>query len=105
MGRNKISMDLIQTQKERQVCFKKRRIGAVKKLMQLSVLTGCKIELKIYLEEDHSLLEYRSCRGEELEHHETTLDSYLNLENKDYETLNSAEMSITRTYGSGVTGT
>ena len=59
MGRKKINMGLIQDNIERMKCFKKRRIGVVKKLMQLSHLSGCKIDLKIYLEEDLSLLEYR----------------------------------------------
>lgn len=60
MGRNKISMSLIANEKERRTCFRKRRIGAVKKLMELSQLTGCKVDLRIYSEEEKSLLEYSS---------------------------------------------
>ena len=40
--------------------FVKRRLGALRKLMQLSKLTDCYIELKIYNKEDKSLLEYYS---------------------------------------------
>ena len=60
MGRKKITMELIQNEKQRRLCFKKRRIGTVKKLMELCQLTGCKVDLKIYQEEDLSLLEYKS---------------------------------------------
>jgi hypothetical protein len=78
MGRNKIQMNLIQDNKERQICFRKRRIGAVKKLMQLSILSGCRVELKIYYEEDNSLLEYRSDKELGLSITKP-LESYLNL--------------------------
>ena len=78
MGRNKIQMNLIQDHKERHICFRKRRIGALKKLMQLSMLSGCRVELKIYLEEDNSLLEYRSNKENGLDITKP-LESYLNL--------------------------
>jgi hypothetical protein len=42
------------------VTFKKRRLGLLKKAMQLSVLTDAKIVLKIYNPEDKSLIEYFS---------------------------------------------
>ena len=98
MGRKKIKMGLIQDIQERIVCFKKRRIGVIKKLMQLSHLSGCKIDLKIYLEEDLSLLEYRVDPNEPPLKITRSLDSYLRLSNSDYDFLNSAEMSITRPY-------
>jgi hypothetical protein len=80
MGRNKITMSRIQDDKERRVCFKKRRIGAVKKLMQLSKLTGCKIVLKIYHEEESSLLEYRSNKFELDLDITKPVNSYLNIQ-------------------------
>ena len=40
--------------------FKKKRIGLVKKLMQLSLTSGCDISLQIYNKEDESVLEYIS---------------------------------------------
>ena len=54
----------------------------------------------MYQNEDKSLLEYRS---KEIINDEGVPDpvySYLNLTDDDYNVLNSAEMSITRTYGS-----
>jgi hypothetical protein len=56
-------MELIQEVKERRICFRKRRIGAIKKLMELSQLTGCEVDLKIYSKEESSLLEYCSDRN------------------------------------------
>ena len=95
MGRKSIPLTLIQDSRDRRICFIKRRIGAVKKLMQLSMLSGCKVDLKIYLEEDASLLEYRS---EELLSDLSTkpLDSYLNLYDKDLSEFSEAELSLTR---------
>ena len=68
--------------------------------MQLSMLSGCRVELKIYLEEDNSLLEYRSNKENGLDITKP-LESYLNLQNTDYDDLSSNEMSITRTYRAG----
>lgn len=79
MGRNKIQISLIENEKERRVCFKKRRIGAVKKLMQLSQLTGCKINLQIYSSEDHSLLEYKTPHDEKVSLSDENIDSYVSL--------------------------
>jgi hypothetical protein len=42
------------------VTFKKRRIGLIKKAMQLSKLTNCNIRMTIYNPEDRSLVEYFS---------------------------------------------
>ena len=60
MGRKKIEMDRIEDDRVRRVTFKKRRVGLLKKAMQLSKLTDAKIVLKIYHEEEESLLEYYS---------------------------------------------
>ena len=48
MGRKKIEMGRIEDDRVRRVTFKKRRVGLLKKAMQLSKLTDAKIELKIY---------------------------------------------------------
>jgi len=48
MGRKKIEMERIEDDRVRRVTFKKRRVGLLKKAMQLSKLTDAKIELKIY---------------------------------------------------------
>ena len=96
MGRKKISIDYIHDAKERNKCFKKRRIGAVKKLMELTKLSDCKIEMRIFHDEDKSLMEYRSKNyetdGQSLNH----IESYMRLNDDDYDILTSTEMYITR---------
>ena len=63
--------------------------------MQLCQLTGCKVDLKIYSEEENSLLAYTFNSNLDAP---TALDSYLKLQNKDYDLINCAELSITRTF-------
>ena len=60
MGRKKIAIELIEDHKIRHVTFKKRRLGVLRKAMQLSKLTGASVELKIHWQEDDSLIEYFS---------------------------------------------
>ena len=67
MGRKKIEIERIKDDRIRRVTFKKRRIGLLKKAIQLSKLTDAKIILKVYHSEDESLIEYHS-------HDETDFD-------------------------------
>ena len=60
MGRRKINITPILDERVRRVTFKKRRIGIIKKSMQISILTSSKIWMKIYNPEDNSLVEYYS---------------------------------------------
>ena len=60
MGRKKIEMHQIDDTRNRRVCFKKRRVGVLKKAMQLSKLCGVYVTLTIYSEEDNSLMLYQS---------------------------------------------
>ena len=60
MGKKSIEIKLIENQRIRRVCFKKRRIGLLKKAIQLSKLSGCQVDLKVFCEEDGSLLHYQS---------------------------------------------
>ena len=60
MGRRKIQIESIDDERIRRVTFKKRRIGLLKKAIQLSKLTNAVVELKVYQEEDQSLIEYYS---------------------------------------------
>ena len=60
MGRRKIEIKHIENQKMRRVTFRKRRIGLLKKAIELSLLTGAKVYLKVYHEKDKSLVEYNS---------------------------------------------
>ena len=62
-GRSKVTNQYVEDAKLRKVCYKKRRIGLVKKAMQLSILTDCEIELRIYSKEDNSLVRYVSENG------------------------------------------
>jgi hypothetical protein len=66
-GRSKVTNQYIDDAKLRKVCYKKRRIGLVKKAMQLSLLTDCEIELRIHFKEDNSLVRYVSGDGQDLE--------------------------------------
>jgi hypothetical protein len=67
MGRKKISIQEIQDDRVRRVTFKKRRLGLLKKAMQLSKLTNAKISLKVFNREDNSLVEYCSSDCYELD--------------------------------------
>lgn len=60
MGRKVRQTELITDGYDRRVTFKKRRVGLLKKAMELSILAGCTISLSIFQEEDGSLLEYFS---------------------------------------------
>ena len=60
MGRRKINIENIVDERIRRVTFKKRRIGLLKKAIQLSKLTNAIVQLKVYQPEDQSLIEYYS---------------------------------------------
>ena len=60
MGRKKIAMTYLEDDRTRKISFKKRRFGILKKVMQLTALSDCHIELRIYNEEDSSLMDYFS---------------------------------------------
>jgi hypothetical protein len=52
MGRKKIEIEKIRDERDRRVTFKKRRIGLLKKAIQLSKLTDAKVIMKVYNPED-----------------------------------------------------
>ena len=60
MGRGVREATLIADDHSRRLTFKKRRVGLLKKAMQLSLISGCEIQLKIFWKEDSSLVEYDS---------------------------------------------
>jgi hypothetical protein len=60
MGRKKIDMVDIQDNRVRRVTFKKRRIGLLKKAIQLSKLTNAHIVLQVFNSEDNSYMLYES---------------------------------------------
>jgi len=58
MARKKILMERIQDDKQRRIIFKKRRLGLLKKAIEISKLSDCIVHMKIYNKEDHSLMEF-----------------------------------------------
>jgi len=68
MGRRKIEITDITDERIRRVTFKKRRIGLLKKAIQLSKLTNADVELRVYNSEDQSLIEYFSSDGSDFKH-------------------------------------
>ena len=60
MGRKKIEIKRVENDKIRRVTFKKRRLCVLKKAIELSLLTEAAVMIKIYHEEDDSLIEYYS---------------------------------------------
>ena len=60
MGRGKIKAEKIEDFKNRRISFKKRRISLIKKAMQLSLMSNCDIQLKVFWKEDSSLIDYCS---------------------------------------------
>lgn len=60
MGRKKIAIQKIQDQRLRIVTLNKRKKGLIKKAMEISLLTGVKIDLKIVNEEDTRIVQYLS---------------------------------------------
>ena len=59
MGRKKIEFESIEDERIRRVTFKKRRVGLIKKAIQMANLTNTLIYMKIYCPEDQSLVEYK----------------------------------------------
>ena len=55
MGRRKIEIQAIKDERVRRVTFKKRRIGLLKKAVQLSLLTNVVVEMKVYNKENGEL--------------------------------------------------
>ena len=68
----------------RRITFKKKRIGLVKKLMQLSLISGCDISLQIFNKEDGIVLEYTSYKKQEMKKKELVLQ-HVKFSNENYE--------------------
>ena len=88
-GRGTQKNEFIENSRSRRYTFKKRRIGVLKKCMELSVLSDCDVELKIYFKEDKSLLEYRSSNNEIP--NLSNIDEYALFQNKDFDLCMQAE--------------
>ena len=99
MGRKKIEIEKINDDRIRRVTFKKRRIGLLKKAIQLSKLTDAKVMLKVYNHEDESLIEYFSMNEGEFETlHKGSSDvyEYSKFFNKHYNLVAKIEEKVTR---------
>ena len=60
MGKKARESEFITDNYIRRITLKKRRIGLLKKAMQLSLLADCEISLSIFWKDDGSLMEYNS---------------------------------------------
>ena len=88
MGRKKIEIQKIEDDRIRRVTFKKRRIGLLKKAIQLSKLTNARVMLKVYHEEDGSLIEYYSDSKHDLDaFNQSNVAEYSKFTNKHYDLL------------------
>lgn len=91
MGRKRIDIKLIENRKNRNSTFKKRRIGLLRKAMELSLLTGTLIQLKIYKPGDFSLVEYFSTNEHEFDtivkHDNSVVKKYHKYYNKDIDNV------------------
>lgn len=99
MGRRKIAIQKITDERIRRVTFKKRRIGLLKKAIQLSKLTDATIELRIYNSKDKSLIEYFSNKDDELnliKKDSPFILEYSRFYNDHYDLVNKIEESVTK---------
>ena len=98
MGRKKIQIRYIKDTRLRRVTFKKRKIGLLKKAIELSRLTGLNICLKVYNPENQSLTEYQS--HPEVDKHDCfkpdshLVKKYTKYLNDDYEKVDELESNI-----------
>ena len=89
---------MILDERTRRVCCKKRRIGLLRKAIQLSKLSGCEIQLKIYNPEDSSLLHYSSEKSHTFVNrspYTEIVHKYISFYNENEEIVNCLENSIT----------
>lgn len=99
MGRRKIQIEGIEDERIRRVTFKKRRIGLLKKAIQLSKLTNAIIEMRVYQPEDQSLIEYYSNKESDFDDiHRTSkhVYEYSKFFNKHYNLVSNLEEKVTK---------
>ena len=91
MVKGKIEVTRINNPAFRLKCFKKRRLGILKKAMQLELITGCTVKLQIINNEDNSLINYGfisqniDCGS---------FNQFAKMSNNDYDFLTSIETQI-----------
>ena len=99
MGRRKIQIESIEDERIRRVTFKKRRIGLLKKAIQLSKLTNAVVELRVYQPEDQSLIEYYSQNEKDFDGiHKTSkhVYEYSKFFNRHYNLVANLEEKVTK---------
>ena len=99
MGRKKIEIEKIQDERDRRVTFKKRRIGLLKKAIQLSKLTDATVMLKVFNKEDSSLIEYYSKSDSEFDNIVKTsqqINQYSKFANTNYDLVCKVEEKVTK---------
>ena len=65
MGRNKITIERITNDRNRIATFNKRRVGLIKKAMELSILCGCDISMIIFgIQGNNTVIKYNSVSGD-----------------------------------------
>jgi hypothetical protein len=83
MGRNKIKIERIANERNRQATFTKRKNGLLKKAMELSILCDCEISLLIFNNQSGKLFQYASSDMEKIllryvDSEESPVQSYTN---------------------------
>ena len=92
MGRKKIKIERISAVKNRQVTFNKRKVGLMKKAMELSILCDCRIAVVIFSEQ--RLYTYASTAMDSIMHHYQRYQGpYEQLTNDDLEALRPGKAS------------
>ena len=102
MGRKKIEIEYLTDERVRRVTFKKRRIGLLKKAIQLSKLTNARVQLKVYHEADQSFIEYYSHQEDDfasLSKQSANVQEYSKFFNLHYDLVAKIEERVTK-YGS-----
>ena len=95
MARGHIATEYMEDEKKRLKCFNKRRLGILKKCMQISIISGCKVELKIVNDQDSSYLSY--CSGNTgFERPAESFEQYAKFTNDDYELCEKIEKKVSK---------
>ena len=68
----------------------------LKKCMQLSIITGCKVQLKIINEEDSSFIQFSSEESSEFDRPVDTFEEYAKFNKTDYELCDEIECLVSK---------
>lgn len=99
MGRKKIAIQEIWNERIRRVTFKKRRIGLFKKAIELSKLTGAYVQVKVFYDQDNSLIEYFSHSEDNfagIQRNCSEVTEYAKFFNEHYELVSQIEQKVTK---------